>query len=101
MRKRFEHFLCGVCGTPATKAGACNGCGSSDTMIRVVNGFLLEFPANAIPCPSCGSTDEPLVFRGWAQLRGFLYWARVARAGGYVCKDCARAETTRTLFLNA
>jgi hypothetical protein len=70
-------------------------------MVAVKGGYLAEFPAESVPCPGCGSTERPLVFRGWVRLVGFLWWAREGRASGYVCEPCGRDETTRTLFVNA
>jgi hypothetical protein len=70
-------------------------------MVAVKGGYLAEFPAESVPCPGCGSTERPLVFRGWVRLVGFLWWAREGRASGYVCEPCARDEATKTLFLNA
>jgi hypothetical protein len=69
-------------------------------MVAVKGGYLAEFPAESVPCPGCGSTRRPLVFRGWVRLVGFIWWAREARASAYVCEPCAREETTKALFLN-
>ena len=81
--------------------GVCAACAAPDMMVAVKGGYLAEFPAESVPCPGCGSTERPLVFRGWVRLVGFLWWAREGRASGYVCEPCARDETTKTLFLNA
>lgn len=101
MAAGFQHYVCGLCATPATEAGVCQACGAEDSQIKVVDGFLLEFPAHSIPCPGCGSTEKPLVFRGWVRLLALIYWVREGRGGGYVCKDCARTETTKALFYSA
>ena len=100
MPDRFDHYLCGICATPSEQGVTCPACGS-DALITVANGFLSEFPAQSLPCPGCGSTAKPLVFRGWVRLLSFLFWTREGRGGGYVCRDCARTETTKTLFMNA
>jgi hypothetical protein len=82
-------------------SGSCAACRAPDMMVAVRGGYLAQFPADSVPCPGCGSTDRPLVVRGWVRLIGFLWWAREARASGYVCERCSRGETTKTLFLNA
>lgn len=102
MSKRFDHWICGSCGTPTDTSGdTCQACGAPDMMVTVRNGYLAEFPADSIACPSCGSTERPLVFRGWVRLRAFLYWAREHRSSAYLCEPCARAETTKALLLSA
>lgn len=50
--------------------------------------------------PGCGSTDRPLVFRGWARLTAFLYWGRITKYASYICRPCAEAETTRVVLRN-
>lgn len=101
MTARVDHYVCGVCGTPATSSRICAACGAPDMMVAVKGGYLAEFSAESMPCPGCGSTERPLVFRGWVRLVAFLWWARERRASGYVCEPCARTETTKTLVLNA
>jgi DnaJ domain len=98
---RSVSYLCGVCATPrGAPLGNCTECGS-DLLLRAVNGFVLSFPANTVPCPECGSTSEPLLFRGWVRLVGFLWWAREGRSSAYVCRACAEKQTAITLALNA
>lgn len=101
MSTRFDHYVCGVCGTQRMDSAVCMACGAPDMLIAVKAGYLAEFPAESVPCPGCGSADGRLVFRGWVRLVGFLWWAREGRASGYVCDACGRAETTKALFLNA
>lgn len=70
-------------------------------MVGVRGGYLAEFPEDSLACPSCGSTEQPLVFRGWVRLVAFIWWTREARSSAYLCTSCARIETTRALVLNA
>lgn len=99
MPSRFEHFLCGICATPTEQGGRCAACGS-EALITVTNGYLSEFPPQTLPCPGCGSTEKPVIFRGWVRLVSFVWWTREGRSAGYVCRDCARTETTKTLAMN-
>ncbi len=101
MSATFDYYLCGVCGTQSMSSGTCVACGASDIMVAVKAGYLAEFPAGSVPCPSCGSTARPLVLRGWARVVGFLWWTREKRTSSYICKGCARDQTTATLLLNA
>jgi hypothetical protein len=94
-------YVCGLCGTEGLGSEACPNCGASEMLVWVKDGCLAEFPAGGIPCPLCGTLDRPLVFRGWSRLVAFLWWAREHRSSAYVCAPCARAETTKVLFLNA
>lgn len=100
MPERVDNYLCGICATPSERAGDCPACGA-DALITVTNGYLSEFPAHSVPCPCCGSTAKPLVFRGWVHLRSFFVWTRELRMGSYMCRDCALTESTKALFLNA
>jgi DNA-directed RNA polymerase subunit RPC12/RpoP len=94
-------YLCGVCATPRSDpTGTCTECGS-DVLLKAVDGFVLSFPANTVPCPRCGSTTRPLVFRGWVRLVGFLWWAREGRASAYICRPCAESQASVTLAMNA
>jgi hypothetical protein len=94
-------YLCGVCGTPRGDASErCEQCGS-DFTLTAVDGFVLGLSANTVPCPGCGSTTRPLVFRGWVRVTGFLWWAREGRGSAYICRPCAEKQTTTTLALNA
>lgn len=54
-----------------------------------------------MPCPECGSASEPLVFRGWVRLIGFLWWVREGRGAAYVCRPCAEKQTSIALAMNA
>jgi hypothetical protein len=101
LSESFDHFVCGVCGSPATDLGSCATCGASDMMVTVRDGYLAEFPADSVPCPACGSTERPLVFRGWVRLTAVVWWVREGRASGYLCEPCARVETTKVLLRNA
>jgi hypothetical protein len=99
-------YLCGVCATPRDRSlgdGAgrdCPECGS-DLLLEAVNGHVLSFPAGTVPCPECGSSAEPLVFRGWVRLGGFLFSTREVRGASYLCRACAEKQATTTLLLNA
>jgi hypothetical protein len=100
MSDAFEYYLCGVCATPSHEGGACPACGAH-LPIRVDRGYLLEFPADTLPCPGCGSSAHPVKFRGWSRLMAFLVWARETRIAAYVCPDCARKETIKALLFTA
>jgi hypothetical protein len=91
------YYLCGVCATPSRGGGPCPACGAH-LPIRVDRGYLVEFPAETLPCPSCGSNAEPVKFRGWSRLVSLLIWARETRIAAYVCAECARRETARALL---
>ena len=94
-------YLCGVCATSRNDAtGGCVECGS-ELVLEAVNGFVLGFPAGAAPCPSCGSSADPLVFRGWTRLVGFIFWVRESHGAAYVCRPCAEKQTAITLLLNS
>jgi len=96
-----ESYLCGVCGTPRSDPiGNCSECGS-DVLLKVVDGYVLSFPAHTVPCPRCGSTERPLVFRGWVRQIGFVWTVRESRASAYVCRPCAERLTSTALALNA
>lgn len=96
-----SYFLCAVCGTPTSDAGACNNCGLDGGFITVKDAYVTEFPADTMACTSCGSTVNPLVFRGWSRLAGFFVWSWETRMAGYVCRSCARDETTKALLFSA
>lgn len=100
MRAPADYYLCGICATRSEKAGDCPDC-DSDAMIAVTNAYLSGFPAGSVPCPCCGSTATPLVFRGWVRLYSFVLWTREQRIASYMCRDCALAESTKALLLNA
>jgi hypothetical protein len=94
-------YLCGVCATPRSDLKTnCEECGS-DLLLTAVNGFVLGFPANTVPCPKCGSTSKPLIFRGWVRVMGILWWTREGRGSAYLCRPCAEKQTSTTLALNA
>jgi hypothetical protein len=96
-----ESYLCGVCATPRSDPiGNCSECGS-DVLLKVVDGYVLSFPAHTVPCPRCGSTERPLVFRGWVRQIGFVWTVRESRASAYVCRPCAERLTSTALALNA
>jgi len=98
--RHFEFLLCAVCATPRESGTNCPTC-RSDRALRARDGFILELPADMLPCPGCGSATEPLHFRGWVRLMSLVWWVREARAGGYVCADCARKETAKSLLITA
>jgi hypothetical protein len=94
-------YLCGVCATPRDgPLGDCTACGS-DLVLEAVDGFVLTFPANTVPCPECGSASKPLVFRGWVRLVGLLFWVREGRGAAYLCPPCAEKQTSIALAMNA
>jgi hypothetical protein len=102
MSEHIQHYVCVVCGTPSTESWAgCPSCGSDGTFAKAVDGFLMEFPADSVSCAGCGSNQEGLEFRGWTRLFGFLWWIRELRYGAYLCRQCARTETTKSLFITA
>jgi hypothetical protein len=70
-------------------------------MVAVKGDHVVEFPVESVPCSGCGSTERPLVFRGWVRLVGFVWAAREARSSAYVCEPCAQKQTATTLCLNA
>jgi hypothetical protein len=100
MSEDASYYLCGICATPSRQVGSCPACGA-DALITVTNGYLSSFPAHGVPCPCCGSTARPLVFRGWVRLHSFFVWTREQRMGSYICRDCALTESTKALLLNA
>jgi hypothetical protein len=100
MSDAYDYYLCGVCATPSRESGPCPACGAH-LPIRVDRGYLVEFPADTLPCPGCGSTSHPVRFRGWSRLVSFLIWARETRISAYVCPDCARKETIKALLFTA
>lgn len=94
-------YLCAVCATPrSSPADSCSECGS-DAVLEAVDGYVLGFPANTVPCPRCGSAARPLVFRGWVRQVAFLWAVRESRASAYICRPCAERLTTTALALNA
>lgn len=100
MPSRLATYLCAACATPIEEPGACPACGSI-ALIRVSDGYLSEFPAGCMPCPGCGGTTKPLVFRGWVRLLSLIWWVSEGRAAGYLCRNCARFETTKALLFSA
>jgi DnaJ domain len=100
MSDAYGYYLCGVCATPSHANGSCPACGAG-LPIRVDRGYLVEFPANTLPCPGCGSTSQAIKFRGWSRVLSFFIWAREMRIAAYVCADCARKEAMKSLFFTA
>src|SRR4051812_35911515 len=95
-RASFSYALCGTCGASYEKADACPSCGSA-LRLPVHNGYILEFPADTVACARCGSDEQTVCFRGWVHLLALVIWSREARKAGYVCRECARVETSKAL----
>ena len=51
-----------------------------------------------MPCPLCGTLDDPIVFRAWIRLFSLVLYAREMRAAGYMCVHCARNTTSGSLL---
>jgi DnaJ-like protein len=93
--------VCGDCGrVGAAAAGRCQDCGS-DSLVWVAEGFVVAFPPGSRRCSGCGLSDRPLELRGWVRLVGLLVWQRERRLAAYVCRDCARRETTASLLVTS
>lgn len=90
---------CGSCGYVGSEATTCPECGAP--VGKAKGGGIVEMPLGSIPCPQCGAEDKPIVFRGWARLYAFIYWAREGRVSGYLCVECGRKQTTISLFMTA
>lgn len=100
MSERFDFSLCGLCGTSAERGtNECPACGGAP-MFPVTNGYVLEFPAHSIPCPSCGSSEQAVRLRGWTQLLALVWWVRESRMGAYLCPECARRQTIKSLLFS-
>jgi hypothetical protein len=97
---RAESSICGVCGTESEGLHACPACGS-DVLFGVVDRAVLMFPPETIPCARCNSAECPVAFRGWAQLMAFVFWARESRLSAYLCSECARRQTIKSLLFTA
>lgn len=93
-------FVCGVCGEVGKNGMLCPECGAGG-LARGKDGFIIEFPPGTLPCPGCGSVDEPVRLGGWVRLRSLLVVAWETRIGAYLCPDCIRTETTKSLAYTA
>jgi hypothetical protein len=100
MTTGFTYSLCSGCLQPYQDGDRCPACGAT-TPIQVVNGYIMGFPAETMPCASCGSNEEPVHFRGWSRMRSLIWWAEDMRRAAYVCPHCARTETTKSLAYTA
>jgi hypothetical protein len=96
----FSYRICAACGTSYQDSTECPNCGRT-APVEVVNGYVTGFGSGTVPCAGCGSTDEPLLFRGWSRLLSFFIWARDMRMGGYVCASCARKQTAIALTVTS
>jgi hypothetical protein len=70
-------------------------------LVRVQHGAVVEFPAGTAPCAMCGMSDAPVALRGWARVYGFVLGARETRSSAYVCAECGRTETMKSLLVTA
>jgi len=57
----------------------------------------VRFPEHSLPCPKCGRDDQPLFFRTWSYEAGLFIWCRETRHSAYLCPDCARIQTSKSL----
>jgi DnaJ domain len=100
MPEHFSYSLCGMCATPYDDGADCPACGSQ-LPLNVVDGYVVEFPANTVPCPGCGDNHQAVRFRGWSRLVSLLWWSRETRIAAYVCGDCARREAAKAMLFTA
>lgn len=88
-------FICGWHGVAI--GGGCPRCGS-EAVAEARRGAVVRIPAGMMPCPHCGTLDDPIVFRAWIRLFSLVIYAREMRAAGYMCVNCARKTTAGSLL---
>jgi hypothetical protein len=89
--------LCLSCGMPhAGQHSSCPSC-HAPFVAHVHKDAIVSFPAHSLPCPRCGRDDQPLVFRTRSYEAGLFIWCRETRHSAYLCPDCTRIETAKSL----
>lgn len=90
---------CAHCGAEAYRPGACGSCGR-DKWFGTVNGFIVTAP-EGLPCMRCDATGRPVSFRLFSRAMTFLFWAALGEAAGYICPQCARIETGKSMLITS
>jgi hypothetical protein len=92
-------WVCGPCGHASVSGERCSSC-RSESLFRILDGWVVEFPAG-MACAACGGSEAALEFRGWSRVLSFLFWSRDDRSSGYVCPNCALTRSGMSLVITA